>query len=255
MPAPHNKFKARLKHGKTQIGCWAGMADSYATEILGTAGFDWVLIDGEHAPNDIRSILAQLQALGSSESSPVVRLPVGNEALVKQVLDIGAQSLLIPMIESAVQAEEMICAVHYPPNGRRGIGAALARASHFSKITDYLKTADEEICLLLQIENLKGINALEDILALDGFDGIFIGPSDLAADMGYPGQTAHETVRNTVITALDRIKASGKVAGILSLDEQFSRQCIQMGVEVVAVGIDVMEYSKTLHALATSFKT
>lgn len=255
MPAPVNKFKKAILAGEIQIGCWAGMADPYATEMLGTAGFDWLLIDGEHAPNDIRSILAQIQILGTSTSSPVVRLPVGNEALVKQALDIGVQSILIPMIESAEEAKAMVRAVRYPPNGRRGVGAALARASGFSGIPDYVTTADDEICLLLQVENLTGLAALDEILKIDGVDGVFVGPADLAADMGYPGQTAHPEVRAAVVDALTRIRAAGRAAGILSTDEAFSNQCIEMGVEFVAVAIDVVEYVKRLRALSVQYKS
>ena len=254
MPAPHNSFKAGLKSGRVQIGCWAGMADAYATNMLGTAGFDWVLIDGEHAPNDIRSTLAQLQALDASTSSPVVRLPIGREDLVKQVLDLGAQSILIPMVESADHAREMVAAVTYPPHGRRGVGAALARASQYSGITDYVTTADAEICLLLQVENMAGMAALDDILAVKGVDGVFIGPADLAADMGYPGQTAHPEVRAKVIEAITKIKAAGVAAGILSTEDGFSQQCIDMGVEFTAVGIDVLQYVNSLRALSAKFK-
>ncbi len=254
MPVPENKFKKRLKSGQVQIGCWGGMADAYATEMLGTAGFDWILIDGEHAPNDMRSILAQLQALSGSQSSPVVRLPAASEVLVKQVLDIGAQTILIPMIESPQEAEAMVRAVRYPPNGCRGVGAALARASNFSGIADYVQTADAQICLLLQVENLAGMDALDDILKTDGVDGVFIGPADLAADMGYPGQTAHAAVRTKVFDALASIKASGKAAGILSTDDEFSQKCIDMGVEFTAVGIDVLHYVQSLRKLAAKFK-
>jgi 4-hydroxy-2-oxoheptanedioate aldolase len=254
MPAPHNKFKSDLKSGRVQIGCWAGMADAYATGMLGTAGFDWVLIDGEHAPNDIRSILGQLQALEASASNAVVRLPVGREDLVKQVLDLGAQSILIPMVESAEHAREMVAAVTYPPHGRRGVGAALARASQYSGIPDYVTTADAEVCLLLQVENLAGMAALDDILSVKGVDGVFIGPADLAADMGYPGQTAHPEVRAKVLEAIGKIKASGMAAGILSTEDGFSQECIDMGVEFTAVGIDVLAYVKSLRALAAKFK-
>ncbi|MFZ2100533.1 MAG: HpcH/HpaI aldolase/citrate lyase family protein, partial [Oricola sp.] len=185
MPAPKNEFKAALARGERQIGCWVGLADAYAAEIMGTTGFDWLLIDGEHAPNDVRSIMRQLQALEASPSHAVVRLPIGETRIVKQILDVGAQTLLIPMVESGEQAAELVRAAQYPPRGVRGVGAALARASKFSAIPDYLATADSEICLLLQVENRAGMAALDDILAVEGVDGIFIGPSDLAADMGY----------------------------------------------------------------------
>ena len=254
MPAPKNTFKANLKSGTVQIGVWAGMADAYATEMVGTAGFDWVLIDGEHAPNDMRSILGQLQAIEASPSNAVVRLPVGNEALVKQALDLGVQTLLIPMVESADQARDMVLASTYPPHGRRGVGAALARASRFSEIKDYVTTADAEIALLLQVENVAGMNALDDILTVEGVDGVFIGPADLAADMGYPGQTGHPEVRAKVLEAIGKIHAAGRAAGILSTDDEFTQQCIDMGVEFTAVGIDVVQFVNALRKLAAKFK-
>ncbi len=254
MPAPKNQFKERLLKREVQIGCWAGMADAYATEMLGTCGFDWVLIDGEHAPNDVRTILAQLQALEPSPSSAVVRLPFGDEVLIKRMLDIGAQSLLIPMVESVEHAKAMVKAVRYPPNGRRGVGAALARASQFNAVADYISSADAEVCLLLQVENRAGLKALDGILGVEGVDGVFIGPSDLAADMGYPGQTAHPEVRAAVLDALNRIRKAGKAAGILSVDEAFSRECIEMGVEFTAVGIDVLAYVTSLRQLAERFR-
>ena len=254
MSVKHNAFKTKLRQGQVQIGCWAGMADAYATEMLGTCGFDWLLLDGEHAPNDIRSLLTQLQALEASASHPVVRLPVASESLVKQVLDLGAQSLLIPMIETPQQAEQMVRAVRYPPKGTRGVGAALARASQFGQTKDYLNQADEQICLLLQVENSRGIEHLESILAVEGFDGVFLGPSDLAADMGFRGQTSHPSVRQTVLSAIDKIKQANKVAGILSLDDEFSQHCIDRQVEAVAVGIDVVTFVTSLRQLARSFK-
>lgn len=191
MPAPVNHFKHRLKAGECLHGIWLGFANPYAAEMAATAGFDWLLIDGEHAPNDIRSIMAQLAILDGKGSASVVRLPDDDATLIKQALDIGAQNLLIPMIESAEQAERCLRAAHYPPAGFRGVGSALARASKFGSIPDYLTTANDEILVLLQVESRRGLDALDDILAVDGVDGVFIGPSDLAADMGYPGMLRH----------------------------------------------------------------
>ena len=186
MPAPVNRFKAALAAGQMQYGCWAGFGDPYATEVMSTAGFDWLVIDGEHAPNDIRSIMAQLQVLeGKPDSHPVVRLPMGEAWLIKQALDIGAQTLLIPMVETAEQARDLVRAMRYPPEGIRGSGAALARASRFAAIPDYIRTANDQMCLLVQVETVRGMEALDAILAVEGVDGVFIGPSDLAAEMGF----------------------------------------------------------------------
>src|SRR6056297_2250154 len=159
MPAPENLFKSALSQGETLYGCWAGFADAYATEILATARFDWLVLDGEHAPNDLRSIMAQLQVLQGQHSQPVVRLPMGEAWAIKQALDIGAQSLLIPMVESAEQARALVAATRYPPEGIRGSGAALGRASRFSAIPDYKATANDQICLIVQIESRAGLAA------------------------------------------------------------------------------------------------
>ena len=254
MPAPINKFKAELKKGNQQIGCWIGMANAYTAEMVTTAGFDWLLIDGEHAPNDIPSITAQLQVIQPSPSQAVVRLPIGEEYLIKQILDAGCQNILIPMVESGDQAVEMVSAVTYPPNGTRGVGSALARASHFSNIPDYLKTADEQICLLLQVENRKGIEALDDILKVDGVDGVFIGPSDLAADMGHIGNPSEPTVKKTVLDSIAKIVASGKSAGILTTDLSFAKECLDLGATFVATGIDVTVFTGAMKKLAKDSK-
>lgn len=240
MPAPENTFKSALARGQRLIGCWAGFADAYATEVLATAGFDWLVIDAEHAPNDLRSILHQLQVLHGYASHPVVRLPMGEPWAIKQVLDAGAQTLLIPMVESAEQATALARAMRYPPKGIRGSGAALARASGFSLVPDYTLTANEQMCLLVQVETMAGIDALDEILTVDGVDGVFIGPSDLAADMGYPGQKADGPVQDVIRDALARIAASDKAAGILAVDHDTALRYADWGAQFVAVGIDVL---------------
>lgn len=244
MPAPLNTFKARLAAGERVIGCWAGFADPYPTEVLGTAGFDWLVLDGEHAPNDIRSLMAQLQALQGSTSHPVIRLPMGEVWAIKQALDIGAQTLLIPMVESAVQARDLVRAMRYPPQGVRGAGAALARASNFSAIADYVQTANDQMCLLVQVETVRGMEALDDILAVDGVDGVFIGPADLAADMGFPGDSAAPEVADAIKDALGRIAASDKAAGILAVGDATAQTYAAWGAQFLAVGIDVVMLAK-----------
>ncbi|VAW03823.1 2,4-dihydroxyhept-2-ene-1,7-dioic acid aldolase [hydrothermal vent metagenome] len=240
MPAPANIFKSALTKGRMQYGCWAGFADAYATEMLATAGFDWLVIDGEHAPNDIRSIMAQLQVLEGKHSHPVVRLPMGEAWLIKQVLDAGAQTLLIPLVESAAQAGDLVAAMRYPPHGIRGSGAALARASRFSDIADYITTANDQMCLLVQVETRAGIEALDDILKVEGVDGVFIGPSDLSADMGYGGDTSAPPVREVIRDALARIAASDKAAGILAVDHDVAQEYRDWGAQFLAVGVDVL---------------
>lgn len=250
MPAPHNPFKAAIAKGELQLGCWLGLADPYIAEISAGAGFDWLLIDSEHAPNDLRSITAQLQVLAGRSSHAVVRPPIGETWIIKQLLDAGAQTLLIPMVESAVQAKELVSAVTYPPHGVRGVGSALARASDFAAIGDYLTTARDEICLLAQVENLKGLAALDDILAIDGLDGVFIGPSDLAADMGFIGKAGQGEVKDAVLDAIKRIVAAGKAAGILTLDEDLQKKCRDIGATFIATEIDVTLFARNMRMAA-----
>jgi len=239
MPTPKNTFKAALTEKRQQIGLWLALASPYTAEILGGAGYDWLLIDGEHAPNDIPLMMAQLQALKGTPSHPVIRAPIGEAWLLKQILDIGAQTVLVPMVESGDQAEAMVRAVRYPPHGVRGVGAALARASAFNRIPDYLQTANDEICLLLQIESRAGLAALDDIATTDGVDGVFIGPADLAADMGHLGRPGDKEVQQAVEAALIRIQSHGKAAGILAADQALAKRYLELGATFVAIGSDV----------------
>lgn len=247
MPAPRNVFKQALKEGRAQIGLWQALANPYTVEICVGAGYDWLLIDAEHAPNDLPLLVAQLQAMKGSPSSAVIRPPIGEAWIIKQLLDIGAQTLLVPMIESAAEAKAMVRAVRYPPQGVRGVGAALARASAFGRITDYLATANEEICLLLQVESRAGLEALDAIAATEGVDGVFIGPSDLAADMGYLGKPGAAEVQIEVERAIARIRSHGKAAGILIADLRLAKRYLELGASFVAIGNDV-----TLLATATT---
>lgn len=236
----HNPFLAALRERRQQIGFWLGLADPYSAEISANAGFDWLLIDAEHAPNDLRRILAQLQALAAYPVQPVVRPPVGDAVLIKQLLDIGVQNLLVPMVETAEQAAALVRATRYPPAGIRGVGSALARASRWNSVPDYLARADRGICLLTQIESLRGLEQLEAIAAVDGVDGVFIGPADLAATMGHLGNPGHPEVQAAVTDALRRIHAAGKPSGILTADEGLVRQYLAMGSSFVAVGTDTV---------------
>lgn len=255
MPAPENAFKQALRDGKAQIGLWQALASPYTVEISAGAGYDWLLLDAEHAPNDIPLLVSQLQAMKGSQSHAVIRPPIGETWIVKQLLDIGAQTLLVPMIEGRQAAEAMVKAVRYPPHGVRGVGAALARASNFNRIPDYLQTANEEICLLLQIESRAGIAALDEIATVDGVDGVFIGPSDLAADMGYLGKPGAPEVQAVVEDALKRIQHHGKAAGILSGDLGLSRRYLELGATFVAIGNDVTLLAKATEKLLEDFKT
>ncbi|MGK3123750.1 4-hydroxy-2-oxoheptanedioate aldolase [Candidatus Pantoea formicae] len=253
MTAPLNRFKQALRNKQPQIGLWLALASPYAAEICAGAHFDWLLIDGEHAPNDIPLIMNQLQALAAASSHSVVRAPIDTPWLIKQLLDIGAQTLLIPMVESAEQAQALVRAVRYPPQGIRGVGAALARASNFNRTSDYLTTANEQICLLVQVESLAGIAQLDAIASIEGVDGVFIGPADLAADMGFAGKPSNAEVQQVVEQALVRIQSHGKAAGILSADASLCQRYLNLGATFVAVGSDVGLLVNTTRALREQF--
>lgn len=254
MPAPVNPFKKALAEGKTVIGCWMGLSDLYAAEMMGTAGFDWLVIDSEHAPNDIRSIRDQLIALSHSDSHPVVRVPIGETWVIKQVLDAGAQTVLVPMVESADQARRLVQACRYPPHGNRGVGYSTARASGFGREADYAATANEQICLLVQVESSAGVAALEEILKVDGVDGVFIGPADLAADMGHLADMMQPNVQKTIMDALTQISASGKAAGILSTREDVTLAALDAGARFVAVAMDIPMLVNTAKATAAKWR-
>ena len=249
-----NAFKARLKAGEPQIGLWLGLANAYCAELAANAGFDWLLIDGEHAPNDLRSLLGQLQAIAPYPSQPIIRPVVGDTALIKQVLDIGVQTLLVPMVESAEQARELVRAITYPPHGVRGVGSALARASRWNSVPDYLDKADEEMCLLVQIENTVGLANLDEIASVDGVDGVFIGPADLSAAMGHRGNPGHPDVQAAIEDAIARVRKAGKAVGILSADEKLARRYLELGATFVAVGVDTTVLMRGLQTLAGRFK-
>jgi 4-hydroxy-2-oxoheptanedioate aldolase len=248
-----NRFKSALKSGRSQIGYWLSLANPYTAEICATAGFDWLLVDGEHAPNDVRSLLAQLQALSAYPSQAVVRPVSGDAALLKQLLDIGAQTLLVPMVDTAAQAEELVRAVRYPPEGMRGVAAFIARASQWGLQTDYMSRANHEVCMLVQAETRTALENLDALCAVDGVDGIFIGPADLAASLGHPGNAAHPDVQAVIDDGLRRIIASGKAAGILTTDQKQARHYLDMGCHFVAVGIDVVTLAAGARALRAAF--
>lgn len=249
MPAPKNHLKAALAEKTPQFGIWLNLASSYSAELLSGCGFDWLLIDGEHGPNSIPTMLVQAQTIGT-RTSTVVRIPVGETHLVKQVLDLGIQTVMVPMIESVAHAEQMAQAMKYPPEGVRGLGAAVARAADFGRVSDYLSTANAEVCLILQIESRAGLAALPEILNLAGIDCIFIGPSDLAADMGFPGDTAAPEVQSTIDAAMRQIIASGKAAGILTFDLTLVKHYREMGVTFLGVGGDIPLLLNAANALA-----
>lgn len=254
MPAPKNPFKAALREGRMQIGCWSSFADPFALEMLATAEFDWVVIDGEHAPNDLQTISAQIAVLEGQQSHAVVRIPTGTDWLIKQVLDAGAQTVLVPMVETAEEAAALARAMRYPPEGIRGAGAAGARASRFGAIEDYVQTANDEVCLLVQVETRKGMENLDEILAVEGVDGVFIGPADLAADMGHPGASGAPEVQAAIEDMLGRIAASGKAAGILGTSDEAARLYHGWGAQFLAVAVDVGVFASAMRALSAKWR-
>ncbi|PMQ11570.1 4-hydroxy-2-oxo-heptane-1,7-dioate aldolase [Pseudomonas sp. AD21] len=248
-----NHFKQALREGRRQIGLWVGLGSSYSTEIVATAGFDWLLIDGEHAPNDVRSVLTQLQAAAPYPSHPVVRPVEANKALIKQYLEIGAQTLLVPMIDTAEEAASAVSATRYPPQGVRGVGSSLARSSRWNGISDYLHKANEEICVLVQVETATALNNLVEILNTDGVDGVFFGPADLAASMGYLGNASAPEVQRALLEGIATVQSHGKAAGILTSDVAQAKRYLENGALFVAVGVDATLLAQSSRALALEF--
>lgn len=252
MPA-HNPFKTALAERRPQIGLWLSMADPYLAEAAATCGYDWLLVDGEHAPNDVRSTLAALQSIAAHGAQPVVRVVEGGTALIKQMLDIGAKTLLVPMVDTAEQAGAIVSATRYPPLGIRGVGSAVGRASEWSARTDYLQVADDEVCLLVQAETVQALQNLADICAVDGVHGVFIGPADLAASMGHRGNPGHPQVQAAIEGAMKTIIASGKAAGTLTSDPALARRYLELGCSFVAVGVDVLLFANAARVLRGRF--
>ncbi|MEI6734630.1 MAG: HpcH/HpaI aldolase/citrate lyase family protein [Comamonadaceae bacterium] len=254
---PVNPFKRALTQKQLQIGLWLGLANPYTTEICAGAGFDWLLIDGEHAPNDLNSILAQLQAIAAYPAShAIARVPVGQghvgTTIIKQYLDLGVQTILAPMVDTAEQARAIVQASRYPPQGIRGMAGA--RASRWGRIADYAKHANAQICVLVQAETQTALDNLDAIAAVEGVDGVFIGPADLSASLGHVGEQDHPQVRAAMEDAFRRITRAGKAPGILMADEKLARHYIDMGGLFVAVGLDSNLLARHSSALAASFK-
>ena len=253
MELPENLFKRALKAGRPQIGLWSSLSSHYSVEVIAGAGFDWLLLDMEHSPNDLESVLTQLQAAAPYPASAVVRVPWNDMVTIKRVLDAGAQSLLIPYVCSVEEAKSAVAATRYPPAGVRGV-AGTTRASRFGRVKDYAKRAHEEICVLVQAETKGALDQLEAICAIEGVDGVFIGPADLHASLGYTGETAHPKVKPVIDDAIRRIRASGKAPGILTPNEADARHWLECGALFVAVGADVGLLARGAEALAVKFK-
>ncbi|MBC7604453.1 MAG: 2-dehydro-3-deoxyglucarate aldolase [Ramlibacter sp.] len=260
MQTPINPFKQALRDKKrAQIGLWLGLANHYTTEICAGAGFDWLLIDGEHSPNDLRSILQQAQTIAAyPQTHAIARVPVGHGnigvTLIKQYLDLGIQTLLVPMVATAEQAAALVQAMRYPPGGIRGMGGS--RASRWGRFPNYAKEANDQVCLLVQAESGEALANIDAIAATEGVDGVFIGPADLSAELGHVGNPMHPDVQAAIEDAIKRIHKAGKAAGILWPDETVARRYIdELKTDFVAIGLDVNLLTKHTSALASRFKT
>jgi len=253
MELPKNSFKHGLARGELQIGLWCSLCSNIAAELVSHSGYDWLLLDTEHSPNEVPDLLAQLQAVATGTATAIVR-PAWNDAvLVKRVLDIGAQSVLLPYVQNEDEARRAVAATRYPPKGIRGVTAS-GRAARYGRVADYLKRADEEICVLVQAETRVALDNIEAIAGVEGVDGVFIGPSDLAASLGHIGQPGHPVVQAALKEAVDRLKRSGKPAGILTANEDEARRYIEWGYLFVAVGSDIGLLAKNADGLAKRYK-
>jgi 4-hydroxy-2-oxoheptanedioate aldolase len=255
MDFPENLFKQRLLAGELQYGLWLGLSEIFSAEICAGAGFDWLLIDAEHGPNDLRTIFAQLQAIAPYGSQPVVRPPQGDHVLIKQLLETGVQTLLIPMVESAAQAAHLVEAMRYPPQGIRGVGSSIARASRWGRIGDYADEANGQMCLLVQVETRAGLEQLDGILAVEGVDGVFFGAADLAASFGLLGQPNHPDIVAMIERGLTRVAACGKAGGVLCGDRDLVNRYREAGARFIAVGVDSMLLAAATSSLCAAYKT
>lgn len=253
MDLPRNAFKHAIARGELQIGLWCSLCSPITAEIVCHSGFDWLLLDTEHSPNEVPDVLSQLQAVQTGSASPIVRPAWNDIVLIKRLLDIGAQSLLIPFVQTGDEARRAVEATRYPPGGIRGITGS-GRASRYGRVTNYLKNASQEICLLVQVETKSALDRIEEIASVDGIDGIFIGPNDLAASFGHIGNWAHPEVQSALEDAVRRLKKIGKPAGILTPNEEEAKRFIQWGYTFVAVGADLGLLARGADALAKRFK-
>ena len=254
MDLPQNAFKRALKAGKAQIGLWSSLSSNYTVEVIAGAGFDWLLLDTEHSPNDLENLLTQLQAAAPYPTHPVVRVPWNDMVVIKRVLDVGAQSLLVPYVSTPEEALAAVSYVRYPPAGIRGV-AGTTRASRFGRVTDYARRAHDEICLLVQVETQHALDNLEAICAVDGVDGVFIGPADLHASLGHTGEIANPKVKPLIDDAIRRIVKAGRAPGILTPNEADARHWLGCGALFVAVGADIGILARGAEALAAKFKS
>lgn len=253
MEMPTNAFKRAISQGQPQIGLWLSLCSNIGAEAMAYSGYDWLLIDTEHTPNNPASVLTQLQAVATGTATPIVRPAWNDTVLIKGYLDIGAQSFLVPYVESAEEAQAAVEAVRYPPHGMRGV-ATSTRGNKFGRVKDYFEKADAEICLLIQVETQKGYDNLDEILAVEGVDGVFVGPSDLSAGLGHLNNPLHPDVQAAIFDINKRCMAAGKPAGILTPVEDEAKAYLEAGFTFVAIGSDLGLMIKNGDALVRRFK-
>jgi 4-hydroxy-2-oxoheptanedioate aldolase len=253
MELPVNRFKRAILSGTHQLGLWTTLASHYSTEVVAGSGFDWLLLDTEHSPNELDMVLTQLQAVAPYASSAVVRPAWNDKVLIKRMLDIGAQTVLVPYVQNEDEAAAAVAATRYAPRGIRGVGGTV-RASRFGRVADYMKLCEQELCLLVQVETREALDQLERIAKVDGVDGIFIGPADLAASLGHPGNPAHPEVQDAVEDAIRRVLVCRKAPGILTADEKLARRYMELGTLFTAVGIDAVILARETEKLAARFR-
>ncbi len=249
-----NPFKRALKAGRRQIGFWSALASPLGAEIVAGAGFDWILLDAEHGPNDVPSVLSQLHAVAAGTAHPIVRPPWNDPVVIKRFLDIGVQTFLVPYVQTAEEARRAVAATRYPPRGVRGFALA-TRASQFGRIADYHTRFENELCVLVQVETQIALANLEEIAEVEGVDGVFIGPGDLSTDLGYVGQAGHPQVRAVIEDTIRRIRDAGNIPGILTPDEQLARRYLELGCLFTAVGSDVGLLARGTEQIAARFRT
>lgn len=250
---PVNTLKKRLATGEFTAGCWLGIPDPTVAEIAAGAGFDWLLIDHEHAPFELSDIGSHLRTLAPYPVTAVVRPVNADPALLKKLLEIGAQTFVIPMIDTPAQAQSCVDSLYYPPQGSRGVGTSLARAARWNQVEGYVHSANDELCLFVQAETTTALANLEAILAVEGVHGVFLGPSDLCASMGLIGQAGHPTVIDAVEKAIQTICAAGKIAGVLALDDTTITRYRRAGATFVGVGVDTLLLGNALRQRAKAF--
>lgn len=250
---PKNDFKAAIRAGQRQVGLWSSLCNNISTEIIAYSGFDWILLDTEHSPNELPNLLSQMQAMAAGTASAIVRPAWNDTVLIKRILDIGAQSILVPYVQTAEEAEKAVAATRYPPHGVRGVTGS-GRAARYGRVGNYLQTANDEICVLVQVETQNALENLEAIGSVEGVDGVFIGPADLAASWGHVGNPQHPDVQGAIKDAVTRLQVIGKPGGILTFNAEEAQKYIDWGFTFVAVGSDLGLLARGADALAGQFK-